>query len=257
MLINRLINSTMPIINGLCEEFATSSYTPEYFELKIGGQREICPEMLRITDDDGRATLIKGSIDRVDTYRYGDDVYVRVVDYKTGQKDFSPDDMEKGKNLQMFLYLKAVVDSRNENFHRDIGLGENGKLIPAGVIYVKSDLADTKISHASPLEEDEAVKNEQKRDGMLLSDPISLSAMNIEFLPIKINKNGSYSKESQKKMYDSEGWKSLSETVENAVKEVSKKMRSGNISANPLIESSKSPCNYCKYKPICRNAKIK
>ncbi len=257
MLIRRLIGSTMPIVNGLCEEFATSQYSPEYFELKIGGGRDISPEMLRITDADGSSTLIKGSIDRVDTYKYGNDVYVRVVDYKTGQKDFSPDDLEKGKNLQMFLYLKAVVDSRNEAFHRDIGLGDDGRMIPAGVIYVKSDLADTKISHASPSEEDEAVKKEQKRDGMLLCDPISLSAMNIEFLPIKINKDGSYSKDSQRKLYDEGGWSTLSETVENAVKRVSAKMRSGNISANPLIESNTSPCSYCKFKPICRNAKIK
>ena len=113
-LIKRLVNATIPIVDGLCEEFAGSSYVPRYFELRIGGRDELSPELFTITDDDGNRTLIKGSIDRVDTYKHGDDVFVRVVDYKTGHKEFKPEDLQNGKNLQMFLYLCAVVDTKNK-----------------------------------------------------------------------------------------------------------------------------------------------
>ena len=256
LLIKRLVRAALPIINGLCEEFAGSSYLPRYFEMRIGGSEENSPELLTICDDDGKRTLIKGSIDRVDTYKFGSDVYVRVVDYKTGRKAFKPEDLEKGKNLQMFLYLAAVVDTKNEKLLTDIGVSEGGRLIPAGVIYVKSDLADVKISHASAEEEERAVKSEQKRQGMLLDDPVSNSAMNVNYLPIRIKDDGSYYKDSEDLVYSEEGWKNLRDTIEGSVKRITKKMRSGNISAEPMISDRTSPCTSCKFKPICRNAKI-
>ncbi len=257
LLIKRLVRAAAPIVDGLCEEFAGSRYLPKYFEMRIGGRDELSPELLTITDEEGKRTLIKGSIDRVDTYKFGDDVYVRVVDYKTGQKAFKPKDLERGKNLQMFLYLSAVIDTENKALRHDIGVGENGRLIPAGVIYVKSDLTDIKISHSSAEEEERAVKADQKRQGMLLDDSVSISAMNSSFLPIKIKSDGSgYYKGSEELIYSEDGWKTLRDTVETAVKKVTKKMRSGTIWAEPMVEKNSSPCQYCKFKPICRNAKI-
>ena len=77
-------------------------------------------------ETDGTKTLIKGSVDRVDAYKFEGNVYVRVVDYKTGQKDFSPCDLEKGKNLQMFLYLSAIEDTKNNALLEDIGVCNGG-----------------------------------------------------------------------------------------------------------------------------------
>lgn len=256
MLIKRLVRATAPIVDGLCEEFADSLYIPKYFELRIGGKGALCPELLTISDADGTKTLIKGSVDRVDAYKFGSDVYVRVVDYKTGQKDFKPEDLEKGKNLQMFLYLCAIVDTKNKALLNDIGVGEDGKLIPAGVIYVKSSLSDVNISHDSPDEEREAVMAEQKRQGMIFDDAVNLSAMSTRYLPVKMTKDGKYYKSSAKYVYSEEGWKTLRETVEDSVRRVTRKMRSGDISARPLVEKKKSPCEYCKFKPICRNPQI-
>lgn len=256
-LIKRLVNATIPIVDGLCEEFAGSSYVPRYFELRIGGRDELSPELFTITDGDGNRTLIKGSIDRVDTYKHGDDVFVRVVDYKTGHKEFKPEDLQNGKNLQMFLYLCAVVDTKNKKLLNDIGVGENGRLIPAGLIYVKSDLSDVKISHASAEEEEIQIKSDQKRQGMMLDDLTNVSAMNSKYLPVKLNNNGSYRKGSEKYLYTEDSWLTLRETVEESVRQVTKRMRSGDISAEPMLEKKHSPCNYCKFKPLCRNAKIR
>ena len=183
-------------------------------------------------------------------------MYVRVVDYKTGQKDFKPEDLEKGKNLQMFLYLSAIVDTKNKALLDDIGVGEGGKLIPAGVIYVKSALSDVNISHDSPDEEREAVIADQKRQGMIFDDAVNLSAMSARYLPVRMTKDGRYYKDSVKYVYNDEGWKTLRETVEDSVRRVTRKMRSGDISARPLVEKEKSPCEYCKFKPICRNPQI-
>ena len=107
-----------------------------------------------------------------------------------------------------------------------------------------------KISHASREEEEKAVKADQKRQGMLLDDAVSISAMNTAYLPIRIKNDGSYYKDSEALVYNEEGWKSLRDTVEDSVRRVTKKMRSGNISAEPMIEKHSSPCQYCNFKPV-------
>ena len=59
------------------------------------------------------------------------------------------------------------------------------------------------------------------------------------------------------KLYTQQGWEKIKQTVTKAVIDVSKRMRSGYISAIPMIEKNYSPCNSCKFKAFCRNAKIK
>ena len=255
LITKRLTRACAPIIEGLIDEFMGSRYLPRYFELRIGGKGKLCPERLLIEDSDGTKTLIKGSIDRVDTYKFGNDVYVRVVDYKTGRKSFDPEELINGKNLQMFLYLCAVIDTKNKELLGDIGIDEDGRLIPAGVIYVKSDLGDVKITHSDAEEERTKIKADQKRQGMILDDEVSIGAMNCGYLPVTLTKSG-YHKNSQKYLYTEDGWHTLRDTVEDSVRRISRKMRSGNIHAQPMKDKRTAPCEYCKYKPICRNAKV-
>ena len=257
ILINRLCRAAMPVVDGLCDEFKNCQYVPRYFELKIGKDNENLPEPAEFRSKDGSRVFVYGSIDRVDTFEKDGDVYVRVVDYKTGKKDFSPSDIDEGKNLQMFLYLKSVVETKNPSFLKDIGVKENGSIIPAAVIYVKTEIGDVKIDHPSPDDAINAVKSAQGRQGMLLDDPISISAMNTEYIPVKFKKDGTPDKRSEERLYTPHGWESLCQRMDKVVGEVATRMRSGDIAATPMVKKKgETPCEYCKFKPICRNAKI-
>jgi hypothetical protein len=67
--------------------------------------------------------------------------------------------MSEGSNLQMFLYLKALVETDNPKFRESLGVGEGGRLIPAGVIYVKTSVRDVKIDTPDDSVAAEAVKS--------------------------------------------------------------------------------------------------
>ncbi len=256
VLLSRLSKYSIPIVDSLCDEFSTSDFQPIFFECRIDEKKPDAPSPAVFKTDTGREVYIYGTIDRVDTYKSGENVYLRVVDYKTGKKSFSVHDLEKGENLQMFLYLKALCETEKPEFKKALGVEEGGRIIPAGVIYVKADISDVTLK-GDEKNPEELIKDKQKRLGMILNDGESLRAMNPKYLPISFNKDGSTSKRSLDKLYDEDGWIKIGQTINTAVEKITGRLLSGDISADPLKkQGAKKACEYCKFKPICRNSKL-
>ncbi len=253
--IDNLCRFSMPVIDSLCDEFSECDFEPIFFELDIDKNNPDTPEPPIFKTSDGKEIYFTGKIDRVDAYKKGDDVYVRVIDYKTGAKEFKPTDIAEGKNLQMFLYLKAIVESDKPDFKKRMGAA-SGKLIPAGVIYVKANVVGGRITRNNSLEALNEAKKGQGREGMLLDDSDSISAMNASYIPIKFKVDGTPDSYSKAKLYTAVGWSEINRTIERIVTDECTKMVFGDISATPLKEKrgNASVCKYCDYKPICRNA---
>jgi ATP-dependent helicase/nuclease subunit B len=249
IMIDRIFRASLPVIDGICDELCGCKFKPRFFELKIGTEDENLPTPAVFTDKDGKRVSVYGSIDRVDTYESGNDVFVRVIDYKTGRKVFSPDDIDEGKNLQMFLYLKALAETENEAFLKRAGVKEGGRIIPAGVIYVQTDLSDVTIPHADKESEAQTIRKKQGRRGMVLNDAESLNAMNPDYLPVKFKKDGDIDSRYKKFAYTPYEWDELNERISNKMLEISGRMRSGEIS--PTKEKG-ALCEWCKYKSVCR-----
>ncbi len=250
--IARLSRSAMPVIEGLIDEFSDCRYEPTFFELSTDGRTEDSASPVIYTREDGKRIIIRGKVDRTDTLRSGNDVYVRVVDYKTGAKDFSPSDLAEGRNLQMFLYLKSIVDTQNPKFKELIGASEGGELIPAGVIYAKTAIKDATVRHSDDGEAVRAAKELSEREGMVLDDGTSLGAMNPAFTPLAYPETSRNKKSNDEKKYTREGWDELCKTIESAVLDVSEEMTSGKIPAEPRVDGSRSACDYCAFRPVCR-----
>ncbi len=251
VLLDRLCRAATPVVMSLCDEFKDSGFIPRYFELKIGGDRPELPEPARFVGADGKEVYVYGTIDRVDTCKLGDELYVRVVDYKTGKKDFSPSDIEKGKNLQMFLYLKSIVDTKNREFLTDLGVESGRKPVPAGVVYVKTEVGDIKVSSPDSAKVEKAISDAQKRKGMILAEPEVLNATGVKYSPVRIAKSGAIHGSDTNKAYTREGWDAITEKLSDAVCGVATGIRAGNISADTASDA----CTYCKFKPICRAKK--
>ena len=251
--IDRLCRAARPVVDGLCEEFRESAFEPRFFELSLG-RGDDSPDPVSLHTECGKVNIY-GVIDRVDAYKRGEDVYLRVIDYKTGHKEFSPEDMSEGSNLQMFLYLKSLVESEKSMFREKLGVGEQGRLIPAGVIYVKTAVSDVRVDTPDDSIAEETIKNAQGREGMILDDPDVISAMTLKYTPVYSKRTPDKIPDSKKKfLYTEEGWNQIMDTVEGAVSKVADGIRKGEIPATPKEQKGKSPCEYCEFKPICRRA---
>lgn len=255
--LERLCRAALPVVEGLCEEFSVSRFTPKFFELSISGEGDDSPSPIKMKTESGISVVVRGIIDRVDTLERDGDVFVRIVDYKTGQKTFSPEDLAEGKNLQMFIYLRSIVESENEGFKSRIGVSEDGKMIPAGVLYLKTFIGDKTVSTPNDELALTEIKNAQEREGMLLDNEEIISAMGLKYTPLYSSKTPNSIPEAKRNLlYDESGWNELKKTVEESVKSVAEQIAAGYAAAAPDSDEQTSSCDYCDYKPICRRVKI-
>ncbi len=234
--LDRMAESAVLLIRHVCEELAQSSFKPEFFELKLGENPSYPP--LRITSANGEATVI-GTIDRVDIYNSARGRFVRVIDYKTGSKKFDLLDVLYGLNMQMLVYLAALVAS--------------GKEFPAGILYMPS------ASPSVPAERNEAeakIKAEAgkslKMSGVVLEDAEIIKAMDSaasgKFISAKIKKDESITPKDSV----------LSEAELAYVLDYSKKLiasmvselQKGEIEAEPYM-INKNSCAFCPYGAVC------
>ena len=249
--IGRLTKAAEVMAESLCREFSKDDgFQPAFFELEIGGTDGPKPPALKT--EDGKSVYIYGTIDRVDALRAGDDVYLRVVDYKTGKKSFSPSDLEKGENIQMFLYLRSLTEDPGKSVRGALNLTETGRILPAGAVYM-SALTEDK-NQLTPPPADRQIAMADSRSGMILDDPVSIAGMHPDFLPVKYNKDGSISAASKKNLYTKEEWDRLMDTLGGVVGSIASRIKKGDIAANPKKKKNASACDHCAYKAICRKS---
>lgn len=96
------------MVRELWEEMAQSQFQPVGFEVRFGPGGVMPPVEI---PGGAMPAQLRGFVDRLDLYEREGQTYVRVVDYKTGRKDFDYCDVLNGLGLQMLLYLFALEDS--------------------------------------------------------------------------------------------------------------------------------------------------
>lgn len=239
-LIDRLKSTSIIIIYDLLEELSDSNFKPEFFELKIGSN-EI--PSVKITLKDGTNVSINGIIDRVDVYRNNGKAYIRVIDYKTGNKTFSISDIEEGLNLQMLLYIFSLTKGNIPQMRKFF----NGDPVAAGVTYLSFDSSKRKITKLLDNEDCTQSGKEIIRSGLILDDEEVINAISLKgndkTLMRSSRKNSFISDSSLSLLYDK---------ICNVLSDIGEEMLMGNINAKPKAENK--PCNYCRFSSICRSS---
>lgn len=250
----RLERLALLMIRNIVEEFSHSEFKPAFFELSTNG-KDGNPTPMEFVLDDGTSVSFSGIIDRVDLLKKNGEVYVRIVDYKTGTKTFSLEDVKHGINIQMLLYLFTLCRNANTPFCQALGLEENQTPTPAGVIYLS---ANVPVIQTEDYDSKESVLEKAadalKRSGILLNDEEILLAMNAQldskFLAgIKRNKDGVLVGSA---LAQQEGFASLYQQIQSTVETITKELKGGVADASPLQYQGKDPCEWCNMKPICR-----
>ena len=239
-LFQRMKQAALDVTRSVCAELSVSDFTPAAFELGFGRGKD--KQLPPVEVEQGVRLSLSGFVDRVDQWEHGGKRYLRVVDYKTGKKDFKFSDVEDGRGLQMLLYLFALSREGQAVF------GET-EIVPAGVLYVpaRTPLVDGERA----MTDEEIQKNRDKllrRQGLVLDDPEVLSAMEhaqgaCRFLPV--SRGGDY-------LVTPEQMGLLDEYITRALRSAAGELAAGNIDADPYWHNDdQNPCRWCEYKSAC------
>lgn len=222
-------------------ELKESRFVPVDYELPINDTEDngIAPWIL--TAPDGTTVQVRGIVDRVDVFRDGEKSYVRIVDYKTGNKTFSLSEVMAGLNLQMLIYLFSICQDGNTRY---------GSVSPAGILYLPAKLPVVRIERAIPENELERKRLATMRmNGLLIDDPDVLRAMEADlagvFIPVSTLKSGDMSKTSS--LASLEQFGHIQRRIQELLLDMAAQLRRGAVDAVPVQDG----CRYCDYHDIC------
>jgi len=237
------------LLNTVCvikEQITRSSFEPVLHETAFGEGEEYPPIKI-ISDMEEEINLI-GRIDRIDEYIKDGKKYIRIIDYKSGNKSLDLMEIVYGLELQLVIYLDAIMQ-RGKILAEDVN--------PAGIFYFKID--DPIIKKRGIFTEEqikEEVLKKLRLDGLVLEDKNIIREMdrsidgNSIIIPAVLNKDGSLGKKT--KSITKEQFELLQNHVKNIIKFLFNNMQKGNIEIKPYKLKDKIPCKYCKYSSICQ-----
>lgn len=258
-LLARMRRAAILVCEDLYDEFAASAFTPTFCELDLQKEKG-GPGMLVFKDGDGKTVRIGGRIDRVDTYRAENgELFVRVVDYKTGSHTFSREKVKKARDLQMFLYLCAIWKTESEEFLHRLSLKDGEQPLPAGIVYNTANPKTTALSY--PVSEEALSARIQKellhREGFFLAEEEVLRAMDdrLPHMAYAESAKGGYKTENKKLFGSLVEFGELLDDAERAVLDVARQMRSGRADIAPDRENER--CADCAFRTVCRNEDFK
>ena len=231
---------TKRAIGALTHQLKAGEFEPEAYEVSFGSE-QMPP--IEIVLDNEHTIFLKGQIDRVDVYtKDGEGKYIKVLDYKSGNKNFSLLELYHGLQLQLLLYLDAYLR-----------LNEKNKA--AGMFYFHIDTRTVKYETGMELSEALTKQLKQyKLSGLAVDDVDILNKMESgvkgEILPAKAKKDGTLG--SGASVASEAQFRQLIEYMHDLIRGLGKDMLAGKISAKPCKLKEKDACAFCKYHTICQ-----
>ncbi|MBK1468674.1 helicase-exonuclease AddAB subunit AddB [Parvimonas parva] len=238
-------------IEIMAEQVRRGNFVPTGFETEFG-DKSIKP--ITYTLKNGKEIKLVGKIDRIDVFKGENFDFLRIIDYKSSKRDIDLNQVYAGLQLQLFVYMNAILSSNKERYK------------PAGLFY--SDFTTNFVgfeTYSKMLDmNDESYHSEKlkknKLTGFVIKDmellknlDRTLDADNLtsEILPIKLKSKGQEIGASTLGLTTDE-FDIVNEFVLNKTKDICEEIYSGNIDIRPFRYKNKKPCDYCKYKSICR-----
>ena len=190
---------------------------------------------------------MEGVVDRVDLMEKEGRRYVRVVDYKSGSKNFKLDDVYYGLNLQMLIYLFSIWKNGKEDL---------ADCLPAGVLYLPAK--DQIITAARQTSDEQIARERQKKykmSGLVLEDPVCITGMEREaagvFIPVKRKNDGRFDARSSLATLEQMG--RIQRHIEHILTQMAVNLQNGQIPSTPAQGLGYEPCRFCDYRSICQH----
>lgn len=223
------------------------SFQPDDYELSFRFAEDLDSIHVDLSEDE--KMHLQGRIDRIDVSEDTEHVYVKVIDYKSGNRKFDLAALYYGLQLQLVVYMNAAMEMESRK-HPD------KEIVPAALLYYHID--DPTIE--TPVELTDEQINEQilaklRMNGVVNSDPGVVERLDSYMqdksvvIPVEKKKDGSFSARSG--VLSREEMQLISSYVDAKIRSIGREILDGKIAANPYEKGNEEACTYCAYKKVC------
>lgn len=231
----------------LQQHLKQGSFQPDDYELSFRFAEEL--DSIHVDLSEEEKMHLQGRIDRIDVSEDAEHVYVKVIDYKSGNKKFDLAALYYGLQLQLVVYMNAAMELESRK-HPD------KEIVPAALLYYHID--DPTIE--TPVELTDEQINEQilaklRMNGVVNSDPEVVERLDhflqdkSAVIPVEKKKDGSFSARSG--ILSREEMQLVSAYVDAKIRDIGREILDGKIAANPYEKGNEEACTYCAYKKVC------
>lgn len=240
----RVISKSVTV---MAEQIGKGEFEVFKTEFDFGNYKTGEAVMLNLQDDE--KVYLQGRIDRIDTLDLDGQTYIRIIDYKTGAKKFDLNELYYGLQMQLLVYLDAIIKNSKYILEKQV--------VPGAVLYFKVDDPIIKSKKEMTTEEVETeVLEELKLKGLVLKDAKVVKAMDRDIegyslvIPAAFKKDGDFKSTSD--VVTEEEFTLLREYVNRKMISLCEDMLCGDIKIEPTKKANRSYCEYCDFSSICQ-----
>lgn len=231
----------------LQQHLKQGSFQPDDYELSFRFAEDL--DSIHVDLSEEEKMHLQGRIDRIDVSEDAEHVYVKVIDYKSGNKKFDLAALYYGLQLQLVVYMNAAMELESRK-HPD------KEIVPAALLYYHID--DPTIETPVELTQEqinEEILTKLRMNGVVNSNPAVVERLDrflqdkSKVIPVEKKKDGSFSARSG--ILSREELHVVSAYVDTKIRQIGREILDGKIAANPYEKGNEEACTYCAYKKVC------
>ncbi|MCR5032012.1 MAG: exodeoxyribonuclease V subunit gamma [Lachnospiraceae bacterium] len=218
-------------------------FVPTYYEEDFGEEGE------SFDLGEGEQIRLLGRIDRIDTAGTDTREYIKVIDYKSGDKDLDLAQVNYDLQLQLVLYLHAALEKERKR-HPD------KEIVPGGLYYYH--IADPFLKLEEELPEEERLQKEREafrmkgvtndsEEALLLIDRDTATKSDV----VRVTRKKDGSLDAYSRVLSNDAFALICDYVEQRIPQIGREMLRGRIAMNPALYKTTDSCTWCPYKAIC------
>ena len=246
---NRMLNIMLRTVLTIKNQLKAGEFIPYAFESSF---------IDKINLDDDKKMLLKGKVDRIDICedKEQNELYVKITDYKSGNKDIDYNLLFNGVQIQQPVYMIKVL----KDLAKKYGI-KDGNITPkmAAMLYyhLSNPIIDTNkemTKQEADISIDEALRptglvSDNEKIINKLDNNLTTGGIKSKVIPVDTKKDGSYTAGS--KIISDDDFNVINRYLDMKISDTGNEILNGSIKINPLEGENIDSCKYCDYKEIC------
>ncbi|MFR5631632.1 MAG: helicase-exonuclease AddAB subunit AddB [Monoglobales bacterium] len=246
-LARRVEHITQRTVWALQQQIQKGDFVPAGFEVSFSAADNL--EAMKIALSKDEALHLRGRIDRLDLCEEEKQVYVKIIDYKSGSTSFDLLALYYGLQLQLVVYMDAVLEMTERRY-------PGQEAVPAGILYYNiADPVIQKEGKQKPEDIEAEILRKLRMNGLVNSELEVVRHLDhtiekeSDVIPVVLKDEAVV--ESKSSVANRERFRYLQKFVREKLKTAGKEILEGEIGREPYKYGSRTACDYCPYHPVC------